>query len=61
MVFDIEPTVGIEFGGKLGEFTSKRLIQIGKEEKLIVERLKDLRINVSKKLKEVSANGVFQS
>jgi|LauGreDrversion4_2_1035121.scaffolds.fasta_scaffold140861_2 hypothetical protein len=61
MLFDIESTIGIEFGGKLGEFTSKRLIQIGKEEKLIVERLKDLRINVSKKLKEVSANGVFQS
>ena len=61
MLFDIESTIGIEFGGKLGEFTSKRFVQIGKEEKLIVERLKDLRINVSKKLKEVSANGVFQS
>ena len=62
MLLEVETvTGGIKFGGKIGESTAKRLVEISKEEKLTCDRLRDLRIGVAKKIKEVASTGVFQS
>ena len=60
MLLDVEQvTGGIQFGGKIGEATAKRLIEISKEEKLTCDRLKEMRNGVTKKIKEVVSSGVF--
>ena len=43
------------------EITAKKIVEISKEEKLARDRLKEIRVGICKKLKEIGNSGAFQS
>ena len=56
---DAEASLGFKITGPIEIHALRKVQEISKEEKLATERLRDIRINLSKRLKEIATNGAF--
>lgn len=56
---EIESSLGFSLSPAVENHLNRKIDEIAKEEKLAIDRLNSMRMGLSKRLKELSANGVF--